>query len=143
MSGVVLATFGVGVVGGLVPFVNVEAWVIGVSAACPGASAVPVAVAAALGQVTAKAVLYRAGEAALRARDRGARLEGALRRLAAGPGRSRALVFASALTGVPPFALVSVAAGAVRFPFASFVTLALVGRLLRFAAVFALARVGR
>lgn len=46
------------------------------------------------------------------------------------------MVFASALTGLPPLYVVSVAAGLGRFPLARFVALTLLGRLLRFAFVF-------
>jgi hypothetical protein len=59
--GLVLLTLVVAFGGGLVPFINVEVWVVGVSAVCPGATLVPVVLAASLGQVAAKILLYRAG----------------------------------------------------------------------------------
>ena len=59
-------------------------------------------------------------------------------------GRARtctgAVVFASAVTGCPPFYLVSVAAGALPFPLARFLVVGALGRLLRFAAVVAVPR---
>jgi len=67
------------------------------------------------------------------ARGGGPALEGAA-------SHGTAVVFASALTGVPPFYAVSVAAGVVRFHFPRFLALALVGRVLRFTAVFLIPR---
>jgi membrane protein YqaA with SNARE-associated domain len=139
---VVLATLVVSAVGGLVPFVNVELWLVGVSAACPSAAVLPVTLAASLGQVAAKAVLYQAGRATFPGlRSRGPRLAAIVRRLEGRGRRSAALVFTSALAGVPPLYAVSVVAGVTRFRFASFIVLTLAGRLLRFAVVFGLPRV--
>jgi membrane protein YqaA with SNARE-associated domain len=140
----VVATLIVAVGGGLVPFINVEAWLFGVSAVCPSAAFVPVVLAASLGQVAAKAVLYRVGGGALLgcvSRPRGSGLAAAIHRLEGAASQGTAVVFASALTGVPPFYLVSVAAGVVRFRFPRFLVLALVGRVLRFTLVFLLPRV--
>jgi membrane protein YqaA with SNARE-associated domain len=138
------ATLVVAVGGGLVPFINVEAWLLGVSAICPSAALVPVVLAASLGQVAAKAVLYRVGGGAPLgqiSRPPGSRLAAAVRRLEEATAHGTAVVFVSALTGVPPFYLVSVAAGVVHFRFPRFLALALVGRGLRFTLVFLLPRV--
>jgi membrane protein YqaA with SNARE-associated domain len=138
-----VVTLAVAAAGGLLPFINVEAWLLGVSALCPGAALVPVVLAASLGQVAAKVLLYRAG-GGMRgwgARHRGARFAGAVQRLDGAAAHATAVVFASALTGVPPFYVVSVAAGVVRFHLPRFLALALVGRLLRFTLVFLLPRV--
>lgn len=140
--GLVLLTLAVAFGGGLVPFINVEVWVVGVSAVCPGAALVPVVLAASLGQVAAKILLYRAGGGAASwgSRRRGPRFAATVRRLQERASRGTAVVFASAFTGVPPFYLVSVAAGVTRFRFPRFLALALLGRLLRFTVVFLLPR---
>ena len=136
-----IMTLAVAAAGGLLPFINVEAWLLGVSAVCPGAALVPVVLAASVGQVAAKILLYRAGgEARGWGARRSTRLAGAVQRLGGAASHGTAVVFASALTGVPPFYLVSVAAGVVRFRFARFLALALVGRVLRFTAVFLIPR---
>jgi membrane protein YqaA with SNARE-associated domain len=140
---VVLATLLMSFAGGLVPLINVEVWLIGVSTVCPRAALLPVVLAASLGQVAAKVMLYQmgAGAAGYGFRKGGARLERTVQRLRGGASRGEGLVFASALTGVPPFYLVSLAAGVVRLRLFRFLVLALVGRILRFAFVFLLPRV--
>jgi len=142
---IVLATLAVAVAGGLIPVINVEAWVFGVSAASTGATVVPVALAATVGQVAAKSLLYRAGgsAAAWGTRRAAPGLATAVRRLEGAASRGTAVVFASALIGVPPFYVVSVAAGVGRFRFERFLVLALVGRALRFGLVFLLPRLLR
>ena len=45
-------------------------------------------------------------------------------------------MFASALFGLPPFYVMSVAAGALRLGLPAFVALGLTGRMLRFTAIF-------
>jgi membrane protein YqaA with SNARE-associated domain len=138
---VVVATLAVAAAGGLLPFINVEAWLLGVSAVCPGAALVPVVVAASLGQVAAKILLYRAGGGVRGwGARRSSRLAGVVQRLEGAASHGTAVVFASALTGVPPFYVVSVAAGAVRFRLPRFLALALAGRLLRFTVVFLIPR---
>jgi membrane protein YqaA with SNARE-associated domain len=140
----VFVTFALSVAGGLIPFINVEAWLVGVSAVCPDAALVPMVLAATFGQVAAKVLLYRAGGGA---RDWGRRraaprLAAMEQRLERGASRGTGVVFASALTGFPPFYLVSLAAGVVRFRFPRFLVLAVVGRLVRFTLVFLLPRIG-
>jgi membrane protein YqaA with SNARE-associated domain len=139
----VFATLAVAMGGGLVPVINVEAWVLGISVASPAATLVPVVLAASLGQVVAKCLLYRAGGGAVAWSTRGdaARVAAAVRRLEGAASRGTLLVFASALTGVPPLCATSLAAGAARFRFDRFLLLTLVGRVLRFGFVFLLPRV--
>ena len=135
-------TFLFSLVGGVVPFLNVEAYLVSVSALAPGASVWPVALAAALGQMAAKSLLYLGGRGLLRlpmGKTR-ARIEAATARLATAEGRGLAIVTTSAVVGVPPFYAISVAAGVVRLRFAPFLALGLTGRLVRFAAVFVLPR---
>ena len=122
---------------GFLPFVNVEAFVAGAAALSPDATLLLVVVPATLGQMAAKALLYLGGRglvglpSALATRARAA-----ASRLAAVPARSAGVVFSSALVGLPPFYVVSVAAGAARVPPSLFLGVGSLGRLLRFAAVF-------
>jgi len=131
----VLATFGVALVGGLVPLVNVEVYLVGVAVAIPGASVLPLVLAAGLGQMLAKIVLYGVGLGVVRVSTRRGALERVVARLAGGGAGARTVVFASALVGVPPFYAVSVAAGTLRLGLPSFVALGFCGRILRFAAI--------
>jgi len=133
-------TFLVSLLGGLVPFVNVEAYLISVSALSPGLAPLGVVLAAALGQMAAKSVLYLAGRGFVRlplGRHQ-ARVDHATARLAHGDWKATVLLFISASTGLPPFYVVSIAAGFVRFPLGAFLGLGLIGRFLRFGVVFLL-----
>jgi len=130
-------TFMVALIGGFVPLVNVELYLVGVAAAVPDAAWAPVVLAAALGQVAAKCVLYGLGAGALRVpRGRAGAVAACVARLRAAGPAARAIVFSSALLGLPPYYVTSLAAGALRLELPGFVALGLTGRVLRFAAVF-------
>lgn len=133
---IVAATFVVSLVSGFVPLVNVELYLLGLAAAQPDGAWAPVVLAAALGQVAAKCVLYALGFGARRSSNERARAvaAAAARLRAAGPA-SLAVVFSSALVGLPPFYVTSLAAGVMRLGLPAFVAFGLAGRLLRFAAV--------
>ncbi len=136
-----LATFATSFLSGFVPLVNVEAYLVGAAALLPACPPLVVILPTTLGQMSAKALLYLAGRGVLglRLHER-ERVLALARRLEGRRGSSLALVFASALWGVPPFYVVSVAAGVMRLRAADFLLAGLAGRLLRFAAVFALPR---
>ena len=139
---VLAGTFVFSLVGGIVPFLNVEAYLLSLSALAPAASVWPVAIAAALGQMAAKSLLYLAGRGLLRLPHprMKERIEAATARLANAEHGSMAVVTASAVTGIPPFYAISVAAGVLRLRFARFFALGLAGRIVRFAAVFVVPR---
>lgn len=137
-----LATLLVAAVAGLVPVVNLEVYLIGVAALAPSSSPLPLAVAAALGQMAAKSLLYLAGGRVLRlplgrARPRAEDLRS---RYASSRAGGLPVILASALFGVPPFYAVSVLAGAVRWRFSRFLTVGFLGRLARFGALLLLPR---
>jgi membrane protein YqaA with SNARE-associated domain len=136
----VFATFVVSAAGGLVPVINVELWLLGVSATCPSAALLPLVLAASLGQLAAKCVLYLGGDAALPTLRRRPRAAAAVQKLEGRGSLGTAMVLGSALLGLPPLYVVSVVAGLVRFPLARFAVLTFTGRVLRFAFVFALPR---
>jgi membrane protein YqaA with SNARE-associated domain len=133
--------FGLG--SGLVPFLNTEAFVMALAAVAPPSVLVPVVVLTTLGQMVAKSLLYLAGSGVvslplLGGRGRGlGELRDRLDRERAG---AAAVVFASATIGLPPFYLLSVVAGSLRWPLARFLLVGGGGRLLRFAVIAALPR---
>ncbi|MGH3064852.1 MAG: hypothetical protein ACRDOF_00990 [Gaiellaceae bacterium] len=101
-------------------------------------------ICAAAGQMVGKSCFFLGGRTVLtrwtRAETRRrSRSSGRLRRLVARATRQRLVaavtVFFSAVTGLPPFALVSALAGAWRIRLSSFLVLGLAGRSARFAAV--------
>lgn len=156
-----LTLLGVAFVSALIPVVNLEVYLAG--AALFGESrngwqvAVLAAVAAA-GQLTGKTLFYLAGRGVLslprRLRHRvpsasetspsasqtrvAARLDRWNQRIQRRPWLSAVFVGTSASVGLPPFALVSVAAGALRVSLPVFLLAGLVGRWARFAVVLIL-----
>lgn len=131
----------IGFVSGLVPAVNTEAYLLALAALAPSGALVPAVLFVTAGQMLAKALLYLAGSGAVQSRmlaGREGRLACVRRRLEQMGRGASAVLFASALTGIPPFYLVSVAAGSLRVSLARFLLVGGSGRLLRFAAIVAL-----
>jgi membrane protein YqaA with SNARE-associated domain len=123
------------VVSSLVPVVNAELLLMGLALASPAAAPLLV-VAMAAGQMVGKSILFLGGGCLTRAS-----LETRLARWGLDrPGRRAGapLVGISALTGLPPFYLVSIAAPALGVSFRTFLALGFAGRLLRFGALVAL-----
>jgi membrane protein YqaA with SNARE-associated domain len=140
-----LTTFGVCVVSALVPFVNAEVYLIAASALLPSTHAVALIVAATFGQMFGKVFMYYAGRGVVRLPgERFQRmLARAESRLSARPGAQGLVIFSSATLGLPPFYLVSIAAGMLKVGLAWFLLLGLGGRFLRFAVVVLLPQVAR
>jgi len=134
-------SFAVGFVSGLVPAVNTEAYLLALVALAPSAAVAPAVLFVTAGQMLAKALLYLAGSGALQSRFLKApegRLAAVRRRLERMHRGASAVLFSSALTGIPPFYVVSVAASSLRVSLARFLLVGSSGRLLRFAAIVAL-----
>lgn len=136
-----LATIVVGFASALVPLINIEAYLAVRAAVATVEGVWPLALAAAAGQMGGKVVWYYLGASALswgwvrRKLDKpknAARLELWRRRTHERPGLAGFLVFVSAFTGLPPFAILSVVAGQLRMSLTLFFALGLVGRWLRF-----------
>ena len=134
-----LAVYAVAFVSGLVPLVNAEALLVSYSLLASGPNAVLVVTAATLGQMTAKTLFFLSGRGVLRLPWRRGRAD--LDAVAARIRRARGpVLFLSASLGLPPFYVVSFAAGALKVPLALFLATGLAGRFLRFAFVFFLPR---
>ena len=136
-GGTHVTTLVVSVLSGLIPFINIETYLVGVAALTP-AAAWPVILITTFGQMLAKVILYQTGRYGLRPmtgrfRSKLERAEEAFRKHPAGPDM---VVAVSAVTGLPPFYGVSVIAGVMRLSLARFLLVATPGRLLRFALVF-------
>jgi membrane protein YqaA with SNARE-associated domain len=135
-QGLYAATLVVSLVSGFVPLVNTEAYLLGIAALVPGAEAAPIVLLATAGQMAAKTVLFLGGRAGVAAfRPRGSGLDRWRERLTR-DGRGTFVLWSSALLGLPPFYALSVAAGALRWPYQSFAIAGTAGRLLRFSLVF-------
>ncbi len=135
-----LTTLGVAMASAVIPVINIEIYLLGAAALAPAAMAVPLVLAATIGQMVGKVVMYFAGTGAVKLPGKRlqATLEGMNNTLRNRPRSGGALVFASAASGFPPFFIVTVAAGAARMNLPLFVVLGFLGRLIRFAVIVAL-----
>lgn len=141
-------TLGYCVLSALVPVFNTELYLVGLAVAQPQLPWGWLALTAAVGQMIGKVVFYYAGRGALVLparlrrepdRQRAGRWTRQLRRFQETAQRRprwmAGLLLASALTGLPPFAAVSVLAGMGRVRLVTFLVIGLIGRFARFVAV--------
>ncbi len=137
--GIYLATLLISVLSGLVPVVNGELYLIAaIVVADDPVVALVLAVIVALGQMIAKIGLYYAARGATelgRSTRLGAKLERAQLLVERWKGKPLTLLFVSAVTGLPPFYLVSLLAGLLRIRFGTFLLLGIIGRVIRFVAL--------
>jgi membrane protein YqaA with SNARE-associated domain len=133
--GLYFTTFVVGVISGFVPVVNLEVYLVWVAALTPGSQAVAITGLATVGQMTAKTLMYLAGAGIVKisVRKPGKTLLTVQQKMAQWKHRIGLFLFASASLGVPPFYVVSIAAGICRVPLPAFLIWGLVGRFIRFA----------
>jgi membrane protein YqaA with SNARE-associated domain len=137
------ATLVAGAVSAVVPVVNAEVYLVGVVLATGDLpTAIALAVVIAVGQMIGKSTLYQAALHTANAGRRGKlgpKIERA--REAAKRWRSKPylITFVSAAVSLPPFYLVTLAAGVLEVRFRMFVALGLAGRTIRFVTVAVLA----
>lgn len=135
--GIYAGTFAVAAISSVLPFVAIDVFLVGLVLYAPPAALPLVVVLAAAGQVVGKLPIYAASRVV------GARL-GRLRRwierwIERWRRTPRLLLFASAVLGLPPFSIISTAAGILEIDARTFVVLVFTGRMLRFCAVVAIA----
>ena len=125
-----------------VPLVSIElALVVSAAAGTSGASLAALVAAAAAGQMVGKSCFFLGGRSAFawcgRRRERrpGRRMGKVVRHAAQSRSVAVGTVLVSATTGIPPFALVSAAAGGWRLRLSSFFVMGFAGRSARFATV--------
>lgn len=133
----VLGTFAFCVGSAVIPVLHAEMFLVTASLVAPPELRWPLVIAATCGQMLGKVGMYYAG--------RGIKLipgERMQRRIQLASARYRGmrevgggLVFVSAASGLPPFYLVSIAAGIVTFPLMPFIIFGFAGRLIRFGVV--------
>jgi membrane protein YqaA with SNARE-associated domain len=140
-----LTSFAICGAGALIPFLNTELYLIGASALTPRELWAPLVIAGTVGAMAGKVVLYYAGRGVVRLP--GGRVKAGIAsmqaRMEAHPAAGMALYAASAVAGLPPFYVTTVAAGAVRMNFTFFLVVGFLGRLVRFALVVALPQVAK
>lgn len=137
--GLPLATLVYTFAGGFVPVFNIEIYLVAVSSLASGTGLLVIASMAAVGQMVAKSLVYGAGRGTLstslgRYEERRRAM---IDRLDEREGSTGLLLFVSAALGLPPFYVASGAAGALAFPYPSFLLAGIAGSLLRFGLVLA------
>jgi membrane protein YqaA with SNARE-associated domain len=138
-----LALLGVSFASALIPLINLEVYLVGLGTVAGTEHVWLLATVAGVGQMVGKLVWYYLGANSLRwgwirrkveKPKAQAKLELWRRRTQERPLVGAVLLFASASTGFPPFAIVAVLAGQLRMNVALFLVVGTVGRTLRFAA---------
>lgn len=137
LAGIYAGTFLFCALSGVVPLMNSELFMLYLGSTASHAQFPALIVLAALGQMSAKALLYYGGCGVLkvpagRARQR---IEALRARLSGGRRAEGAVTFTSALTGLPSFYAISIIAGTLGWPFSRFLLWGTAGRILRFAAL--------
>lgn len=141
---ILVATLSVSFASALVPLVNVEAYLGAITAASENPNIWALCVAAGLGQMAGKVLWYEAGRRSTELAWIRKKMASPLRqqqlelwrgRVQGRPVVSGAVLLASAFSGIPPYAVISVLAGQLRIPFVLFLATGFVGRVGRFAVV--------
>jgi membrane protein YqaA with SNARE-associated domain len=140
-----LTTFAVSLLSGLVPVVSVEVYLGGVAAATDAAGSpvllAALALVAGVGQTVAKVAWYLLAARSMASRRLQRKLSQERWRLAyerwharisGRPVLTTAVLLASACLGFPPLMIIAVVAGSLRVPLAIYVPTVLVGRTVRF-----------
>lgn len=132
-------------VSGFIPLVNSELYLAGLSTLSTPDAAVPLILGSTCGQMAAKALVYLGGRGVLKLPLK--KYEGKLEETRLGmekyPAGEEAVIFASALIGLPPLYLTSAVAGILKVRFARFFVAGFLGRLGRFAAIVLFSRMVR
>jgi len=134
-----LSTLGVAIVSAFIPIVNAELLTLGAVAAAPAHLDWACVLLVTLGQMIGKVVLFHVGRGTLRLPRmvKPEKLEEAGRRFGMRGNMGNSVLSLSALTGFPPFYLVSIACGLFGFSLSLFVVIGTAGRLARFAIIAA------
>jgi membrane protein YqaA with SNARE-associated domain len=142
--GLYAGTFVVCLLAGLIPLINAEIYLIGligVGAVSSPRSLPAIVLLAALGQMVAKIILYYAalGMFELPSGRHKAKIEAARARMEKWRDKPTWVLAVSSTTGLPPFYLVSLAAGALKIRLRTFLTIGMIGRVVHFSVVVAIA----
>jgi membrane protein YqaA with SNARE-associated domain len=135
-----LTSFAICGAGALLPVVNTEVYLIGAAALMPRPLLVPLVVAGTVGAMAGKVLLYYAGRGMVNLPWKRAQkgLAAMQARMEEKPAVGKLLYSVSAVVGLPPFYVTTLAAGAVKMNFTFFLVVGFIGRLIRFALVVAL-----
>lgn len=141
-----LSMFGLSIASALLPFLPIEAFIIGGAAASPGtATAISLGIAAGGGATVGKVIWYEAArrgidsawaQKKLSAPKIKAGYERWTARMEGRPIYAGVVMFVAASVGVPPLLVMAFVAGLLKMPMWVFVPTVFVGRCLRFTLLF-------
>jgi membrane protein YqaA with SNARE-associated domain len=133
---------GTGFASALIPLVNAEAAVTAGALTLPTSAAITVATAIAVGQTAGKVLLFEGARRGVRRwakserrRSLPAWQQRVLDERPRGRWQADGIVLLAAVVGIPPLAVVSLAAGAIQSRLADFVVCCLAGRTVRFVVI--------
>ena len=140
LAGIYVGTFLFCAMSGIVPLMNSELFMLYLGSIASHAQFPALIVLAALGQMSAKVVLYYAGRGVLKLPlGRGqAKIEALRVRLSKSGHAVGGVTFISALTGLPSFYAISVIAGTLGWRLSRFLAWGTAGRILRFSVLLLL-----
>ena len=124
----------ISIASGFVPFLNSELFLVGLVLSPAHVDVVPVAGLAAIGQMIAKAIMYFSGRGIFNVsfRKYQDKVDKMMEKIKDWENRIGPILFLSAVTGFPPFYVLTVALGAGKYRFWLFLLIGLAGRFLRF-----------
>ncbi|MEO8706687.1 MAG: VTT domain-containing protein [Kofleriaceae bacterium] len=130
-----------GVLSGLVPVINGELYLVGAVLLVDDVwSALALALLLSVGQMIAKAILYQAARRATSTKPGSdkpkgklaTKLETARERVAKWKNKPLTILVMSSTLGFPPLYIVTLVAGIMEIPFITFMTIGIIGRIVRF-----------
>ena len=135
--GLYVTTLIVCLVGGIVPVVNTEAYMIAISFLSDRGAGWPIILIASLSHVAAKTLIYLTGRGVLNLplRKYEDRIESVKERMDRWKASPALFIFVSAGFSVPPFYLVSVVAGVLKYNYVLYMIASLLGLSLRYTIV--------
>lgn len=137
--GIYAGTLVVGVLSGLVPIINGEVFLVAMVLLTGQVwPAIALALLVAIGQMIAKVILWKMASTATEAgRDTrlGKKIAQARTKIEKWKEKPLAVTFISALTGLPPFYIVTLLAAALGVRFRTFLILGIIGRVVRFVVI--------
>ncbi len=135
--GIYAASFVVGFVSGLVPFINSEVYLVAVSTMVGRQALLPVALLSAAGQMVAKTIIFYAGRGVFKINmgKLEKKIEAVQKKFQDWEKKADVLMLISASVGMPPFYVVSFVAGGLKLHYIRFLIAGITGRSIRFAAI--------
>ena len=144
-SGLLLSCYFLSFLSALLPWVNGEVLLLSLAALTPSPFYLAgLVLLASAGQMTGKCILYWTGRGTITMK--GGRIGKALNawkgRFERSPSKSMGLVFVSAISGIPPFYVITLLSGAFRLHFGRFMAVGACGRLLHFGILVLIPQLG-